>query len=65
MNQIRVLRTEFQRRKNYVNEAFTKRVFCDKSFPRVHKLSPDDEKAFNKIVIDSCTVNEGALKPDF
>jgi hypothetical protein len=48
-----------------VNEAFTKRVFCDRSFPRVHKLSPDDEKAFNKIVIDCCTVNEGALKPDF
>jgi hypothetical protein len=41
------------------------RGFCDKSCPHVHKLSPDDENAFYKFVIDCRTANEGALKPDF
>jgi len=41
------------------------RGFCDKSCPRVHKLSPDDENAFYKFVIDCRTANEGALKPNF
>jgi hypothetical protein len=41
------------------------RGFCDKSCPRVHKLSLEDEKAFDKFVIDCRTMNEGALKPDF
>jgi hypothetical protein len=39
--------------------------FCDTSCPRVHKLSPEDEKAFDKFVADCRTANEGALKPDF
>jgi hypothetical protein len=41
------------------------RGFCDKSCPWIHKLSADDEKAFDKFVIDCRTMNEGALKPDF
>ncbi len=38
------------------------RGFCDKSCTRVHKLTPDDEKAFGHFV---CSCREGAAKPDF
>jgi hypothetical protein len=38
------------------------RGFCDKSCPRVHKLTSDDEKVFKQF-ISHC--REGAAKPDF
>jgi hypothetical protein len=38
------------------------RGFCDKNCTRVHKLSPDEEKNFNRF-ITNC--RKGASKPDF
>jgi hypothetical protein len=38
------------------------RGFCDKSCMRVHKLTPDDEAAFDQFILHC---REGAAKPDF
>lgn len=38
---------------------------CNSSCQRIHKLTPDDEKAFDKFVISCREANEGKDKPDF
>jgi hypothetical protein len=38
---------------------------CDASCTRAHKLSKDNETAFDKFVQSCCEANKGANKPDF
>ncbi len=44
---------------------FLIRGICDASCQRAHKLSTDEEKAFDKWVNSCREENEGAMKPDF
>jgi hypothetical protein len=44
---------------------FFLRGFCDASCSRIHKLTPEDEKAFDKFVLDCRATTEDDNKSDF